>query len=137
MVYLDKNGDIRTALDGRDVHNFNEYDKMGLKEAGKKYRIRMMQDDWSPYANNFIQQLNPKSKIFSPIVLNTINLSREKKSGSPEKKAYTFFYLIKMFCTYLTNLRREADLRFIMKTRFHLSLMHCFNSFCFLSSNLP
>ena len=89
IIYLDSMGIYRYATGGLDAYNILEYDKMGLRNAGRKLRLRMMNDDWPAYATNPFLYLGQRTLDYSVPFNNTIELVN-KNSISRENKAYNF-----------------------------------------------
>lgn len=90
FVHLNKNGDINMATGGKDEYHYLGYDRMGLREAGRKYNLRLLNDDWSPYATNVFLYLSPQ-KEHRKIIQQIYALDRKNLKLNKAKKAYTFF----------------------------------------------
>lgn len=89
IVYLDSMGIYRYAIGGHDDYNFMEYDNLGLRNAGRKLRIRMMNDDWAAYATNPILYLNHRKNDYSKPLEEMISLSKSSKANK-QNKAYNY-----------------------------------------------
>lgn len=92
FVYLDKSGDIKMAKGGLDAYHFMEYDRTGLRNAGRKSKIRVMNDDWSPYATNMFLYLTQKEE-YSEKANTLISINEREKKATLAEKAYTFYTL--------------------------------------------
>ena len=90
FIYLDHTGNISMAKGGNDAYHFMEYDRMGLRDAGRKNRVRLMNDDWSSYATNVFLFLSPKPEVYSVSANNTMDLNLQDEKFTPDMKAFNF-----------------------------------------------
>ena len=91
LIYLDSLGIYRYAIGGHDDYNFMEYDNLGLRNAGRKLRIRMMNDDWAAYATNSFLNLGHRKNDYSEPLENVITLAQSSKTNN-QNKAYNFLF---------------------------------------------
>ncbi|NNJ56077.1 MAG: hypothetical protein HKP14_08090 [Bacteroidia bacterium] len=91
IVYLDSLGIYRYAIGGHDDYNFMEYDNLGLRNAGRKLRIRMMNDDWAAYATNPILYLGHRKNDYSKALEESISLANSSKATN-QNKAYNYLF---------------------------------------------
>ena len=89
IVYLDSLGIYRYAIGGHDDYNIMEYDRLGLRNAGRKLRIRMMNDDWGAYATNSILYLNHRKNDYSKPLEEVITLAKSSRANN-QNKSYNY-----------------------------------------------
>lgn len=92
FVYLNAKGEINMAKGGQDAYHFMEYDRTGLRNAGRKSKLRLMNDDWSPYATNTFLYLTPKTEYSDEANMLMVINENEKKAVLAAK-AYNFYVL--------------------------------------------
>ena len=90
FVYLNKAGEIKMAKGGLDGYHFMEYDRTGLRNAGRKSKLRLMNDDWSYYATNAFLYLNKKEE-YSTNANTLIAINENEKKATLAEKAYNFY----------------------------------------------
>jgi hypothetical protein len=91
ICYLDQYGLHQTIVGGYDEYHFFEYDRQGLRNAGHKNSVRLMNDDWSSISSNIFPWLDVRQNGYSRLANQTIGLSQSNKVIN-EKKIYTYFY---------------------------------------------
>jgi hypothetical protein len=90
ITYLDSLGLQKSISGGMDEYNFMEYDVSGLRDAGRKSKVRLMHDDWSPYATNIFNVLNHRPQDYSVVAENTIGLSRNSRTSMYADKSFNY-----------------------------------------------
>ncbi|MBR9859635.1 hypothetical protein GYB22_02590 [bacterium] len=89
VFYIDQKGEILSMIGGQDMYNFFEYDRLGLRDAGRNNRVRLMNDDWSPYLANSFHVMNYIENLHSRVINNIQYLANESNLLA-EKMAYTY-----------------------------------------------
>jgi hypothetical protein len=92
FIYLEADGNIGMAKGGKDEYQFMEYDQMGLRDAGRKNRLRLINDDWPSYATNSYLYLTPKPKMYSLQANILLDISN-KSNASRDGKSYNYVEL--------------------------------------------
>lgn len=92
FVYLNNKGEINMAKGGLDAYHFMEYDRTGLRNSGRKSKLRLMNDDWSPYATNSFLYLSQKEE-YSQEANMLIAINENEKRNTLASKAYNFYTL--------------------------------------------
>jgi hypothetical protein len=90
LIYLDSTGMYRSVIGGKDDYNVLEYDKMGLRNAGRSSRIRLMNGHWSPYVTNTFLFTNNRPQDHSVQAENLISLVKKNKRLNPQTWSYNF-----------------------------------------------
>lgn len=93
FVYLGSEGDIGAAKGGNDEYHFMEYDRMGLRDAGRKSKLRFINDDWTQYGTDPYLYLAAQEKLYSTYANNTINLAAKSSVYSLGEKSFTYFVI--------------------------------------------
>jgi hypothetical protein len=91
LLYFDDKGELKVSIGGKDVYNFFDYDRMGLRPAGRSTRTRLMNDDWSPYTSSSLHTMNYVQQHHSAVIGNIMYLSA-KENGLEEKIVFTYLY---------------------------------------------
>ena len=89
MITIDENGKHQGLAGGMDSYNFFEYNRQGLRRQGNKLHFRLMDDDWSYFANSslhFMGLLNGYHSAIFPVLQNMAKNS----SHPPAELCYTF-----------------------------------------------
>ncbi len=110
-LYLDSLGLHRSIIGGKDEYNLMEYDFSGLRDAGRKGKIRLMNDDWSPYSTSTFNTLDTRNSEYSAIAKNTVSLSLNSSTASKENKSYNYLIFNEdvLYFEYLS--RKKGTLR--------------------------
>lgn len=90
FLYIDSTGMYRSVIGGKDGFNVLEYDKSGLRNAGKRNKIRLMNDHWSPYVTGTFLFNNNRPQDHSTLAENLITLRKQNKRFEPENWSYNF-----------------------------------------------
>ncbi len=90
MIYLDSTGMYHSVTGGKDDYNVLEYDNIGLRNAGRKNRVRLMNGNWSPYATNTFLYAKNRPEDHSAQAENLISLVQNNKHFNPQRWSYNF-----------------------------------------------
>jgi hypothetical protein len=91
FVYLTDTGELGMAKGGLDEYHFMEYDRLGLRNAGRKNRIRVMDDQWTAFATDAFLYLSPKPGVFSDYSNKLLTLAAKENRYLRMDKSYNFF----------------------------------------------
>ena len=93
FVYLNNLGELGVAKGGADEYHFMEYDRMGLRDVGRKSRLRFISDDWTQYGTDPFLYFTVQEELFSAQANNVINLASNSDTYLPTEKNFTYFVL--------------------------------------------
>ena len=93
FVYLTDTGEIGMAKGGLDEYHFMEYDRMGLRDAGRKNRIRVMDDQWTSFATDAFLYLTPKQEVYSDYANKLMMIAAKENRYMRMDKSYNYFQM--------------------------------------------
>ncbi|MEY2924749.1 MAG: hypothetical protein RLZZ337_1297, partial [Bacteroidota bacterium] len=93
FLYLDSLGMYHSVVGGKDGFNILEYDNMGLRDAGRRNRVRLMSGNWSPYVTSTFLFANNRPQDHSQVAENLITLKKQNKHFNPENWSYNYLIL--------------------------------------------
>ncbi len=89
LFEINEVGGFEFVITGLSEYNFFDYNKRGVRNTGRKLRVRLMNDDWRYYSTNFLDDIKYKANRHSDIVAFILKLSHQYKSD-PSDRAYNF-----------------------------------------------
>jgi hypothetical protein len=93
FVYLNDRGELGVAKGGNDQYHFMEYNRMGLRDVGRKNRLRFINDDWTQYGTDPFLYFTVQEELFSAQANNVIILASNSDTYSSAEKNFTYFIL--------------------------------------------
>ena len=107
LIYLDSTGMYKSVMAGQDDYNVLEYDKMGLRNAGRKNHSRLMNGNWSPYVTNTFLYTSYRPEEHSEQAEKLLRLISHNKRLNPQDWSYNFL-VFKEKCLYFEYSNRKG-----------------------------
>tara|TARA_B110000902_G_C14062352_1_gene496013 strand:- start:184 stop:456 length:273 start_codon:yes stop_codon:yes gene_type:complete len=70
-----------------------EYDRMGLRDVGRKSRLRFINGVWTKYGTDPFLYFTVQEELFSAQANNVINIASNSDTYLPTEKNFTYFVL--------------------------------------------